>query len=171
MCDFYDDGAEIVISLSRGKTTKIDKGSFDLVKGFSWYAISCNGKFYAARSDSFAGKKKTVLLHRQLMGFPDGLEVDHIDGNGLNNTMINLRKCTHEQNIQNQKPRSSPKTSQYQGVYFQKELNKWRAQIMKDGKITHLGCFENEQEAASAYDRSALVVYGNGAKLNLKAGG
>jgi hypothetical protein len=61
--------------------------------------------------------------------------------------------------------------SKYRGVYWQKSQNIWKANITFDGKQHHLGCFEDEQEAARAYDRAARAQHGENAQLNFPAEG
>lgn len=92
--------------------------------------------------------------------------IDHIDGNKLNNVVSNLRKCTKSDNSRNQK--KSRGSSQYKGVYLYKS-GIWRATIQLEKKI-HLGYFEDEQEAALAYDRAALEYYGEFARTNKMLG-
>lgn len=103
-------------------------------------------------------------MHRVIMGEPRGLVVDHIDGNSLNNRRSNLRVCTVSQNHQNQRFRGG--LSRYKGVCFLKKINKWRANIGFDGRRMHIGCFDNEVDAAKAYDRKAGELFGEFAYLN-----
>jgi hypothetical protein len=98
------------------------------------------------------------------MNPPPGLVVDHIDGNGLNNTRVNLRICTSAQNICNSKGRS--KTSKYKGVTRRKMSNKWFAQIKFNRKHIDIGRFDNEIEAAKAYDNVARKLFKEFAYLN-----
>jgi hypothetical protein len=92
--------------------------------------------------------------------------IDHIDGNGLNNQLINLRFCTQSQNNANAfLNKSSDKfSSKFRGVT--KQYNKYKASIMKDGRAYHLGTFNSETAAAKAYDRKAKEFFGEFARLN-----
>lgn len=150
------------IQLSRNQFAIVDKSSYEKIKPHSWYAIYCYDRFYAAATI----RKKTVLMHRFLTNAPNGKIVDHIDGNSLNNSLSNLRVCTQSENIQNQRPKKKGMSSKYQGVYFAKNINKWRAQARINGKTTHLGCFPTEYEAAIAYNAAVSKAYGIHAKLN-----
>ncbi len=91
------------------------------------------------------------------------LDMDHINHNGLDNRRANLREIDRSGNCQNQKERTGT-TSRFLGV-VQKENGKWQAQIVKDGDQHHLGVFEDEEDAARAYNAAAPLYY-DGPKLN-----
>lgn len=94
------------------------------------------------------------------------LEVDHANGDRLDNRYCNLRICTRTQNQQNRgqpRLRKCVPSSRYKGV---RRSGKWAAQIGENQKKRHLGLFETEQEAASAYDRAARQIFGPFARLN-----
>lgn len=103
-------------------------------------------------------------MHREIMQAADGLVVDHIDGNGLNNHPRNLRLCTCRQNAYNS--RTNHGTSKYKGVTYDKTTGRWRAAINHRGRHYHLGLFDTEIEAARAYDREARTLFGPYAYLN-----
>ena len=94
-----------------------------------------------------------------------GQYVDHINGDRLDNRKENLRFCTLSQNSMNKRGRSS-RTSKYKGVCYAKRRNKWQASIRVDGKERFLGYFNNEEDAAKAYDEAALKFYKEFAKIN-----
>jgi hypothetical protein len=93
----------------------------------------------------------------------NGLEVDHIDGDGLNNQRFNLRICTKEQNRCNRKPNGDKK---YIGVCG---LNngKFIAHIRHNKKLYHLGVFKTESDAAKAYNKAAIKYHREFANLNI----
>lgn len=101
------------IPLTQGYVATIDAADLHLVDGYTWTAIVRPYTVYAYRKDPGTGKN--VHLHRVIMGDPEGLTVDHRDGNGLNNTRSNLRSATKAQNNRNQRvtPRN---TSGVKGV-------------------------------------------------------
>lgn len=105
-------------------------------------------------------------MHRLIMGAPKGKEVDHIDGNGLNNQKSNLRICDRFQNTQNCIPRKNT-TSKYRGVSWGSRENKWKAQISAFNKSHYIGCFSLETKAAEAYNKKAMELFGEFAKLNI----
>ena len=94
------------------------------------------------------------------------MEVDHKNGDGLNNTRENLRICTREQNARNRRSVSGS-TSKYLGVSWCKDKKRWRAQISAYGKCKKLGRFKTELEAAIIYNIAARKYYGRFAKPNV----
>jgi hypothetical protein len=108
-------------------------------------------------------------MHREILGFgsikQDPRLVDHRNRNGLDNRRENLRPSTNSQNLGNRigSPNSS---SKYKGVHWDSTRGKWRTQAQHDGKTYRLGRFDSEEEAAAAYDRKALELWGEFALLN-----
>lgn len=84
------------------------------------------------------------------------INVDHIDGNKLNNTRGNLRVCTHEENMRNRKVQEmyakKKKVSKYKGVTWNKGKKVWEARISIEKKYLYLGSFSNELAAANCYN-------------------
>lgn len=144
------------------KEVLIDDEDFEKVNQYKWSISKIKNKFYIARSEN----RKIVLLHRFIMDAPNGMLVDHIDGNVQNNKKSNLRICTAKQNTKNSVKTKSKTTSFYKGVHFDKERNKYQAQIKVDYKNIHLGRFETEDQAAIAYNIAALKYHGEYANLN-----
>lgn len=105
-------------------------------------------------------------MHRLILGITDPkIQVDHKDGNGLNNQRSNLRIATHAENMFN---RSSSKnsTSSYLGVSWNTANRRWLAAIKRNGITTHLGSFKDEKLAALAYNKASLEMTGEFARLN-----
>lgn len=149
------------ISLNRGEYTLVDDKDFDLVIKTRWYLHeSKNGKKYAYAN---SGNKTSILLHRLIMNPPRGLEVDHINGNGLDNRRKNLRICTHAENNRN-KGLQSNNTSGYKGVSW--NMGQWCAQVYKNNKRVYSKRFKDIKEAAKAYNTQAIKYYGEFAVLN-----
>lgn len=110
--------------------------------------------------------RRKGYLHRAIFGDEiNGLVVDHKNGNKLDNRRNNLRACTHQQNICNQKLRADS-TSGFKGVSWDKKRQKWRAYIRLHGKHKSVGRYADKLEAAAAYNREAKRVYGEFARLN-----
>lgn len=95
------------------------------------------------------------------------LQVDHINGDRLDNRRCNLRVATYQQNSMNQH-RTAISSSVYKGVSYRKDTNKFTAYITVNYKKINLGCFRSEQDAALAYDNAARVYFGEFANLNFK---
>ena len=111
--------------------------------------------------------KGRIAVHRLIMGLRSGdrMEVDHINHDGLDNRRCNLRICTSAQNLCNRR-KNCEATSQYKGVYWYGQRNKWRVDVSINGRTKYVGIFANELDAAMAYDLAAKQHYGEFAYLN-----
>jgi len=150
------------IKLTKGYVTIVDDDTYKWAKMLKWQAREVTNGVYAVHGQR---SLKNVHLHRLILGAQPGELVDHIDGNGLNNLMSNLRICTNAQNQRNQRPQKGG-TSIYKGVYWRKDNKKWMAYIQFDRERTHLGCFNSELDAAVAYDKKARELFGEFARTN-----
>ena len=148
------------IPLTKGLFAMVDAADYERVSQYTWCASCSGNRVYAYRKD----RRKTVRLHQFLMNPPKGMVVDHIDGNGLNDRRSNLRVCTQHQNLFNSRP--IVKSSRFKGVYFRRRSGKWCAGIRHCGHDLHIGTFDDEIEAAQAYDRKAHELFGEYAYLN-----
>lgn len=154
------------IELTQGKFALVDDDAFPLVARFNWHAIKGGGLWYAVRGVNVGGKIHRIFMHRYLMLAVAGQSIDHVNGDGLDNRLENLRVCSHQQNHFNRKPNANS-ISGFKGVSFcRKEKNPWLARIMRDGKMRRLGAFSTPEEAARAYDKAALELFGEFARLN-----
>src|ERR1017187_8990054 len=130
------------IILTKGFYAIIDEEDFDRIEPYSWHArvSKTTDTVYASRSPKMpdGSYHGTLGMHRQILRVPKGIEVDHIDGNGLNNQKANLRRATHQQNMQNHK-KAKNNTTGYVGVMWRPKENVWWAGIKVDGKRLHLG--------------------------------
>lgn len=113
------------------------------------------------------GEVFTVGMHRIVMDLPIGepQEIDHIDGNGLNNQKANLRVCTRSENMRNTGVHVD-NTSGYKGVTWHGQNKKWQVFIRDDGKPRYLGTFTCLIKAAKAYDAGARKYHGEFARCN-----
>jgi HNH endonuclease/AP2 domain len=98
-----------------------------------------------------------VYLHREIMRPPPGMQVDHINGDGLDNRRANLRVCDHAQNHWNVGVTSASKIG-LKGVWRHND-SKWRSQIRCRGKRIHLGFYDNAEEASDAYAKAAAILH------------
>lgn len=134
----------------------------------AWGICMFRGKLYVVGGDWINGRMVQRRFHRVIMSAPSGMQVDHINGNTLDNRRCNLRICTSAENGRNRKPRKGG-SSGYKGVCWNKPAQKWQARIMVGGKSISLGYFDDEVEAARAYDAAACEFHGDFARLNFQA--
>jgi hypothetical protein len=142
----------------KGKGNKlVNKGD---IAGFiahdGYRYIKYNGKRYLEHRLAF------LFIYNESPEF-----IDHIDGNKSNNRINNLRKCDRNQNGQN-RGKMANNTSGYKGVHLDKRNNKYASQIRNNGRLEWLGYFDNVEDAAKAYDKRALEIFGEFALLNSK---
>lgn len=133
-----------------------------------WRALPDRRKdsFYACRNMRTEDRWITVLMHRVILGLqdpetgasPENCRVDHINGDGLDNRLTNLRRATHSQNGANQRLRAGTKTG-YKGVYSLPS-GRFGARIRVQGLWFHLGTYPTAIEAALAYNAEAVVRFG-----------
>lgn len=147
------------IPLSQGKFATVDDADYDWLAKNKW---TYDAKGYAYRKAS----NVTVFMHRVVLNAPASAVVDHVNGDGLDNRRDNLRIVTVAQNNYNQRPRKHPKTSQYKGVSYFKEVNRWQAHIKKGNERPYLGLYESEIDAARAYNAAARHYFGPYAYVN-----
>lgn len=138
-------------------TTLMDIEDLNLVSGK--YLAYCNGYIV------YEEKGKQYHLHRVIMDCPQGMQVDHINGDRADNRKSNLRICTMRNNNKNRLI-SSNNTSGYKGVSWNKAKRKWWATIIADKSKVYLGAFDTPEEAAKVYNAAALKYHGEFAKLN-----
>lgn len=153
------------IKLTRGKFAIVDDEDFEELAKHKWNCqiTKTEGRNYAYRVGVRPdGGKTTVRMHRQIIGeSAKGMDIDHIDGDGLNNQKSNLRPCTRSQNNGNARmPRNNK--SGFKGVSFDKNRGLWVAQA--DGK--HAGRHTSKEDAARAYNKKAFEIWGEFARLN-----
>lgn len=157
------------IKLTQGFEAIVDDEDYKYLSEGSWciqkyVTLNNTGIMYAKASK----QGKVVTMHRYLLKPPQGVSIDHINGNGLDNRRQNLRLCSKQGNAANRpKDRIKGATSKFKGVYKPKKYNKWISKITVDGKSIHLGVFEDEVAAAKAYDSAALKYFGTFAKKNV----
>jgi hypothetical protein len=158
----------VEVKLTRGLVTIIDAEDLELVSQHKWRASRGSNTDYAVRAPRIRGthRREEIKLHRVLTNAPDGVHVDHVNGNGLDNRKSNLRLCTSSENSRNrQKPKGC--SSEFKGV-GKRQWGKcvlWEARIYVDKK-RYTKSFPTELEAAQWYDEMAMELFGEFAKLN-----
>lgn len=157
------------IPLSQGKFAVVDPDDYWRLSKHKWCAYRSGRTFYAARrAQTGNGQKRHLPIHRAVPNVPNGMFVDHINRNGLDNRKANLRPATHAQNTQNRAKRSDRTyNSKYKGVSRRYGRKFFEAQIRINGRPILLGRrFTDEITAAKAYDRAAKKYHGEYAALN-----
>jgi hypothetical protein len=141
---------------------------YEYLSQWKWYAVKHRNTYYAHRGYHVNGKLKTVKMHRLLLNAKFNEITDHANNNGLDNRINNLRICTKSQNQFNRIKQKKNCSSKYKGVYYEKIIkNKhWRASITKNGNTKWLGNYELEIDAAKAYDKQAIKLFGEYANCN-----
>ncbi len=147
------------IKLSKGFVAIIDDKDYERVSQHKWHVRKSRTSktFYAT---AFIGEK-TTGLHRFIMNPPQEAEIDHKDGNGLDNRTENLRVCTREGNMRNRRPNGK---CPFKGVFI--DGNKFISQISLKNTQYRLGFFDTPEQAALEYDNAAIEHYGEFAWLN-----
>jgi len=153
------------IPLTQGMFAIVDDADYDDLMKYSWQYAD-NGYAKRLKRVGEEGGRKNMMMHRQIMNTPQGMETDHINGNGLDNRRCNLRVCTNNQNQCNRRKQVEPLSSPYKGVYWCKRGKAWIAQYMMDKKNRHIGSYPTALEAAIAYNTKVKEVFGEFARLN-----
>ncbi len=154
------------IPLSRGMFALIDAVDYDRVVAMGkWCADPSSSTFYARKNIYHPEDRSltSLLMHNFITGWT---YVDHVNGDGLDNRRNNLRQANHSLNMRNKRLYRN-NTSGFKGVMRNRGKGKpWYAAIKKDGRIYRLGNHLTPEDAARAYDKAALDLFGEFARLN-----
>ena len=144
------------------ETIKIDKNYLPLINSYKWRIeeIMPGYKYVVAHI-----KGEEILLHRLLKKCRQEKVVDHINGNGLDNRMSNLRICSQAENMMNKNKYKNNKSG-YKGVWFHKNKKRWEVQIRVGGRKIYLGVVKSPKTGAMIYNSAAKKYFGEFAKLN-----
>ena len=155
------------IFLGEGFYTIVDLSDYYLLNNFRWSAKRDRRNIYAVRFLNEPLKQATIVsLHRIILNSPPNLLVDHKNGHTLDNRRENLRLATRSQNVHNKCKTQSKTSSKFIGVSFEKRRGRWDVRIRHEGKQIWIGTFDNEIDAAKAYDAAAKKYHGEFARLN-----
>jgi hypothetical protein len=153
------------VTLSQGLDAIIDAADVHLVDRGVWCAFASGRKdgqkklIYAQSQEGGRIARKRIAMHRLIMDAPPGYQVDHINGDTLDNRRSNLRLATPRQNQQN-KSISILNTSGFKGVQWDQRRGKWFARIRIEGRTTFLGYFALKDDAAAAYAHASKKYHG-----------
>lgn len=163
----------VEIPLGRtGMVALVDVADAERVQAFKWHAHCSNKsaptpKWYAVRRVKVNGRKHKIRLHRWLMNAPDGIEVDHQNGDSLDCRRENLRFADEFEQAANRSKNGSATVTTLKGVE-RAYGGRWRVRFQAHGRRYNVGTFATEEEAAFEYDRLARAVYGDFARLNFQ---
>lgn len=142
------------IPLTQGKVALVDAEDYEELSKYNWVF---DGHAYARRQYRDDKKKRWVheSMHRRLAKTPEGMQTDHINGDGLDNRKSNLRVCTVSQNAMNQK-RPKNNISGYKGVFYRTAAKKhWCTCITYNGKRIWGKRHETPEDAYEEYKELA----------------
>lgn len=147
---------------------KMAKTQNRLINGLALMRTKGNHGYFYTRVGG-----KSFLLHRLAWLIMNGSfpqkwkQIDHANGDPTDNRFCNLRLATRSQNQMNRGPdRTRSNRGKYKGVWWHKRRSLWRVAIRANGKVTHLGFFKTQEEAARAYDAMAKEHHGEFARFN-----
>jgi hypothetical protein len=144
------------IPLTKGAVAIVDDEDYERLAVYSWRLDDTRA------SVSYALRGRCTRMHREVLGAPAGLQVDHINGNGLDNRKANLRLASRTENARNKGPVAGKR---FKGV-CEIEPGVFRARLGDGHRDVSLGCYRSEVDAARAYDRAAKEQWGEFARLN-----
>jgi hypothetical protein len=150
----------VEIPLSRGMVALVDSEDVDRVSLHTWRAIKQCRVWYAFAKVG----GRDLSLHRFVLEAKSGQVVDHINRDGLDNRKTNLRFCTRGENRRNAIGWPERRKSRFKGLSLNK--GRWQVRIKLNRKTICLGTYADEVDAAKAYDRAAVVIHGDFARLN-----
>lgn len=156
------------IILTQGQIALVDDEDYEWLMQWKWHIIRGRRKIYAVRKTK---DKKSIFMHRAVferhgIEIPEGMEIDHRNGDGLDNEKNNLRVASRQQNQMN-KNGNKNSSSKYKGVSWNTRNKRWHSSIKIKGEKTYLGCLKDEKEAALAYNKAAIIHFGEFANLNI----
>lgn len=125
-------------------------------QGYYRFSITINSEVFVIKGHRLAW----FITHGELPK-----QVDHINHDKSDNRIENLRGCNNNQNQWNKKPFKG-KVSRFKGVTFRRNRGKWRSRITFNGRVLSLGDFNEEEEAAKAYNDAAVKYFGEFSNLN-----
>ncbi len=162
--------------VSTGEPFIVDDEFDEMIRESSWQLLRgrAHATTYVRANCYFPGTKgnrlpvKSMLLHRVLMGALPSEHIDHVNGNGMDNRLCNLRIATHQENQWNRQVRQDT-TSGYKGVTLTTDspVRPWLARLNHNGVRHKLGYHKTKEEAALAYNAKAKELHGEFARLNV----
>lgn len=163
------DGDVAFVTLTHGHQAVIDADDAAFVADRCWHAQASRNTVYAMcnalRAEGGIRGQKRVMMHRFLMNPDAEMQIDHINGDGLDNRRSNLRIATHAQNMQNRKLFTNSSTG-FKGVSAYNPTGLWQAKIAINGRRIWLGVFATPEAAHDAYVRASASMHGEFSKTS-----
>lgn len=158
------------IPLSKGYFALVDDEDYEELSKYKWSVVDQGRECkYAYRQTGKLGDRRNIRMHRVIMNAAEGTDIDHKDGDGLNNQKSNLRICSHQNNMRNMN--RVVNKSGFKGVRVHTERlqggrRAYQATIWDGSKSISLGYHETPTQAAIAYNKKAVELFGEFARLN-----
>lgn len=153
-----------MIPLTQGKRAIVDDGDYEYINKWKWFYAQGYACRTGVKVDNISHGIR-IFMHHLIIPKTSGMDVDHINGDSLDNRRANLRLCTHQQNTKNKSLRYDSSTG-YKGVSWHKQSEMYQAKICVNGKQIHLGLYDDPAVAAKVYDTAAKKYHGEFAKTN-----
>lgn len=155
------------IPLGDGLFALIDDDDAELAAAYKWrpWRSARNRRVYPVGKRFVDGQQEIVQMHRLILPSAPDVQVDHINGDGLDNRRSNLRRCTQSENLWNQPAKANSKTG-LRGVYYRDDIGKYHGSVTVNRKRHWTGWYLTAREAAMARDRLAVQLHGEFAYLN-----
>jgi len=152
------EGKTAYVILNMGYEAVVDTCDLPIIEKYNWTALVKQDTIYVQRKCRKFGACRTTYMHRSIMGEPEGFNVDHVNGNGLDNRRSNLRLATVSQNGYNRRININ-NSSGFKGVSWNKSTGKWVAYITVNQERKHLGSFDKAEDAHAAYCEASRILH------------
>lgn len=150
-----------------GRYAKVSPHHYERLSQYAWYVKGHPGNDYPVRAILVNKTRYYVGMHQDVLSVPEGMDVDHVNGDRYDNRESNLRCATRSQNMANRRARGDVPGSPYIGVHYHKCSGKYVAHITQNKKAIHLGSFDDPEYAARVRDGAAIYLFGEFAALQV----
>jgi hypothetical protein len=154
-----------VIPLTQGQVAFVSEDDYPYLSPIKWYAHETRKDQFYARGRCEGKRVYMHALISERAGHPPNKDVDHRNGNTLDNRRCNLRPATHQENMRNMR-RTVTSASGVRGVHRNKD--RWIARLTVDGKGLCFGTYDTIAEAAAARRKAEREYFGEFAALEEK---